>query len=115
MPPTVALAVATSAEALKTITPDEAAQVFEALKVSELTDEQAEELVNAVQDAPDTVRAEFENKVNVFDNKFNSYVPLGSTINVGQRKVMIAATGVLFMAPTVPTTSGSNPSNSRRK
>lgn len=111
----MALAVATSAEVLKTITPDEAAQVFEALEVSELSENEAQELVNAVQGAPDIVRAKFEDKVNVFDNKFNSYVPLGSTINVGQRKVMIAATGVLFMAPTVPTTSGSAPSSSRRK
>lgn len=103
---------------MQELTAQEAETAFAAVEVSELSEEQAVELIEAVQDAPEEVRAAFEQEVNVFDNKFNTYVPLGSTINVGQRKVLIAATGVLFMAPTVSvssSTSGSSSSDSRRK
>lgn len=114
MSPTEAVAVATNPEVLQTLTSEQAAEVFDALVVSELSDEEATQLIDAVQDAPETVRAQFEDKVNIFDNKFSTYVPLGSKINVAQRKVLIAATGVLFMAPTVPSTSGSASSNRRK-
>ncbi len=105
--PEEAIAIVTSAEVLQELTSEEATEVFDSLEVSELSDEQAEALVEAVQDAPEEVRAAFEEEVNIFDNKFNSYVPIGSNINVGQRKVLVAATGVLFMAPTVSVSSSS--------
>jgi hypothetical protein len=113
-----ATALATNPEVLQAVSAEQAAEIFDAVEVSELSDEQAEQLVDAVQGATEEVRAEFEDQINVFDNKFNTYVPLGSAINVGQRKVLIAATGVLFMAPAVSvssSTSGSSSSNPRRK
>lgn len=83
--------------------------------VSELSDEQASQLIEAVQDAPEEVRAEFEDKVNIFDSKFGNYVPIGSKVNVKQRKVIIAATGVLFAVPSVSASSStSNASDSRK-
>jgi hypothetical protein len=116
--PEEATALATNPEVLQAVNADQAAEIFDAVEVSELSDAQAEQLVEAVQGASEEVRAEFEDKINVFDNKFNEYVPIGSSINVGQRKVLIAATGVLFMAPAVSvssSTSGSSSSNPRRK
>ena len=113
-----ATAIATNPEVLKELTSDQADKVFEAVEVSQLTDAQADELVAAVQNAPDEVRASFEDKINVFSGKFNKYVPLGSKINIAQRKVLIAATGVLFMSPTVSvssSTSGSTSSDSKSR
>ena len=110
--PTEALAIATSAEVLKELTSDQADKVFDAVEVSELSETQAEELIAAVQDAPEEVRAAFEDKINVFGGKFNKYVPIGSKINVGQRRVLVAASGVLFMAPAVPVSSSSSSSQS---
>ena len=115
-----ATALATNAKVLQEVSAEQAAEIFDAVEVSDLSDAQAEQLVEAVQDAPEEVRAAFEDKINVFGGKFNKYVPIGSKINVGQRKVLIAATGVLFMAPTVSvssSTSGSasGESKSRRK
>ena len=116
--PDEATALATNPEVLQSVTPEQAAEIFDAVEVSELSDAQAEQLVEAVQGATEEVRAEFEDKINVFGGKFNGYVPVGSNINVGQRKVLVAATGVLFMAPAVSvssSTSGSPSSDSRRK
>jgi hypothetical protein len=116
--PDEATALATNPEVLQSVTSEQAAEIFDAVEVSDLSDAQAEQLVDAVQGATEGVRAEFEDKINVFGGKFNKYVPVGSTINVGQRKVLVAATGVLFMAPAVSvssSTSSSSSSDSRRK
>ena len=112
--------LATSPAVLQSVTSDEATKIFEAVEVSSLSDEQADNLIEAVQDAPTEVRAAFEEEINVFGGKFNNYVPVNSKIDVGQRKVLIAATGVLFIAPTVSvssstSSSSSTESNSRRK
>ncbi len=116
--PDEATALATNPEVLQSVTAEQAAEIFDAVEVSELSDAQAEQLVEAVQGATEEVRAEFEDKINVFGGKFNGYVPVGSNIDVGQRKVLVAATGILFMAPAVSvssSTSGSPSSDSRRK
>jgi hypothetical protein len=109
--------LATNPDVIQSVTAEQAAEIFDSVEVSDLSDEQAEQLVEAVQGASEEVRAEFEESINVFDNKFNSYVPIGSNINVGQRKVLVAATGVLFMAPavTVTSSSSSGPQSDSRK
>lgn len=115
-----ATALATNPKVLQSVTSEQATEIFDAVEVSDLSDAQAEQLIEAVQDAPEEVRAAFEEQINVFGGKFNTYVPVGSSINVGQRRVLVAASGVLFMAPAVSvssSTSGSSSteSNSRRK
>ena len=116
MDPDEAVFVATNAAVLQTLSSEQATEVFDAVVVSELTDEQAEALIEAVQDAPEEVRAAFEATINVFGGKFNSYVPIGSNINVGQRKVLVAASGALFLAPPVVSSSSSGTqSDSRRR
>jgi len=113
-----ATALATNPEVLQSVTSEQAAEIFDAVEVSDLSDAQADQLVEAVQGATEEVRAEFEQQINVFGGKFNAYVPIGSVINVGQRKVLIAATGVLFVAPTVSvssSTSGSQSSDNKSR
>ena len=113
-----ATALATNPEVLQLVTSEQAAEIFDAVEVSDLSNAQAEQLVEAVQGATEEVRAEFEEQINVFGGKFNKYVPIGSVINVGQRKVLIAATGVLFVAPTVSvssSTSGSQSSDNKSR
>lgn len=108
--------LATNPDVIQSVTAEQAAEIFDAVEVSDLSEAEAEQLVEAVQDASEEVRAEFEDSINVFDNKFNKYVPIGSNINVGQRKVLVAATGVLFMAPTVSvSSSSSSPQSDSRK
>ena len=107
-----ATALATNPDVLESVTSEQATEIFDAVEVSDLSGEQAEQLVEAVQDAPEEVRAAFEEQINVFGGKFNKYVPIGSVINVGQRKVLIAATGVLFVAPTVSVSSSTSNSQS---
>ena len=113
-----ATALATNPDVLESVTADQATEIFDAVDVSSLTDDQADQLVDAVSVASDEVKASFEEEINIFGGKFDKYVPRGSTINVMQRKILVAASGVLFMAPVVPvssSTSGSQSSTPSRK
>ena len=80
---------------------DEAEKVFDAIDVNELSESEAEALVAAVQDAPESVRTAFEKEVNIFGGAVDSYVPIGSTIPVSERRTLIAVVAVSFAAPIV--------------
>ena len=99
-----ALALATSQQALATLTEEQAVEVFQTIEISELSDEEAQLLVEAVQSAPAEVRQAFENEVDVFGGKTDNYVPLGSTVPVATRRAIIAITGVLSVV-SLSTTS----------
>lgn len=99
MTSTEAVAGATDPEVVASLSAEEASVLFAAIDESALTLEQAALIVEAVQSAPDEVREEFEAKVNVFGGKTDNYVPLFSTIPVGKRRTMIAATGMMTIVP----------------
>ena len=100
--PEVAVALATNPEALATITAEEATQVFDALVVDDLSEEQLVALVSAVQDAPVAVRESFETSVNVFGGAVDTYVPIGSTVPVSTRRALIAIT-IMTSLMAIPT------------
>lgn len=100
--------IATSAEVLSSIDGDQAAAIFAEIPIDSITEEQALEIIAAVQDAPTEVRSSFEEEINIFGSgSLNTYVPLGSTINVGQRRAVIAAGAVIAAAPAAGAASGS--------
>ncbi len=85
------------------LTEAQAEVLIEAIAEAELTDDQAEAIAEALSDAPEAVKEEFEAQINVFGGQFDSYVPTGSSVSVGVRRVIVAATAVVFAMPT-PTT-----------
>lgn len=99
--PAEALAAALDPVKVANLTPTEAAEVFAAIDESTLTPEQGELLVAAVQNAPPAVRAAFEAKINVYGGATDNYVPLGSTVPVRTRRIIIITTGLLVAMPSV--------------
>jgi hypothetical protein len=95
--------LATNEKVLQNITAEQASEIFSAIDVSTVTAEQAEQIVNAVQGAPEEVRESFEKEINVFDGVIDTYVPLGSSIPVGQRRVLIAVVATTMALPAAPT------------
>ena len=83
--------IATSEKILHSINGEQASQIFNAIEISSVTPEDAEEIVSAVQEAPKEVRSSFEKEINVFDGVVDNYVPLGSSVDVSTRRVVIAA------------------------
>ncbi len=81
------------------LTGEIAAQQLLSTDISELSEEEVEELIAAVQEAPVEIRAEFEATVDLFSGTFDDYVPLGSNIDVQTRRVIVAASTMLFVVP----------------
>ena len=90
--------LASSAKVLESISGDQATEVFASVSVSELTAEDGQAIVDAVQDAPTEVREAFEEEVDVFAGVFDEYVPTTSTISVGVRRSVIAVNLVASVA-----------------
>jgi alpha-tubulin suppressor-like RCC1 family protein len=104
---TQATALASNAQVLESIEPDQAAEVFEAISVSELSAEQESALVAAVTNAPTEVKTAFEATIDVYASGFDEYVAVGSTIDVGSRKSLLAATAAVASVAAVASTGGS--------
>jgi hypothetical protein len=87
--------LATTSEVLAVVTEAQAEAIFEAVVVEELTAEQGEAIVDAVQEAPKEVREAFEAAINVFTGLFDSYVMVGSTIPVEERRTLVAVSSTM--------------------
>lgn len=92
--------LATSAKVLKSIDGDQATEIFAAVDISAVTPEEASQIVSAVQEAPTEVRESFEEEINVFQGAIDTYVPLGSSVPISTRRVIIGASALaIFIAP----------------
>ena len=80
-------------------------EVIEELDYDELSNEQIEEIATVIQEAPEEVRETFEEEVNIFAGATETYVPVGSTVPVEDRRVIIAvqSAGIAVAAATRPT------------
>ncbi len=95
-----AVELATSATVLESVSADEAQQIFEALDLETIEPNQLVELIAVVQTASESVRESFETAINVFDGKTDTYVPLGSTVPISTRRLVVAAGAMLSAIPT---------------
>jgi len=105
-----AAVLATSAAVLENITSDQASEIFSAVDTGSITEEVKAEIIDAVQDAPAEVKEAFEEEINIYAEGFDEYVPLGSSVDVGTRRSIIAATAATaaVAAAGVATSSGSS-------
>ena len=99
--------LATSEKVLESIDGDQATAIFEEIPVSELTIEEEAALVEAVTNAPEEIKNAFEETIDVYAAGFDDYVAVGSSIDVGTRRSLIAATAVLSTVAVAPTAGGS--------
>ncbi len=90
----------TSPAVLENITTAQAEQLFGEIAPTELSPDEAEAVVAAVQEAPEEVREAFESTLNIFQGFADTYVPLNSTVPVSTRRALIAVGAVfLTLAP----------------
>ena len=57
-------------------------------------------------DESEEIKQEFEGQVNIFEGDFDDYVPDGSTVDVGTRRVVTAVTTIAVVAPAASRSSG---------
>ena len=92
----------TSPAVLENITTTQAEQLFNEIAPTELSPDEAEAVVEAVQDAPSSVRKAFESVLNIFQGFADNYVPLNSTVPVGTRRALIALGAVFLTVAPAP-------------
>jgi hypothetical protein len=108
--------LATSAKVLESIDGEQASAVFNAIVVAEVSEEAGAAISEALTEAPTDVKESFEEEINVFAGVFDTYTALGSSIDVGTRRSVIAvnlvtSTVALAAAAGGIPTPGSSPSN----
>jgi hypothetical protein len=84
--------LATSEKVLQSIDTEQAAEIFAEIPVGDLTSEQEAALVAAVSDAPTEIKNTFEAEIDVYGGGLDEYVPVGSNLDVGGRRTLIATT-----------------------
>ena len=92
----------TSPAVLENITTAQAEQLFNEIAPTELSPDEAEAIVAAVQDAPSSVRKAFESVLNIFQGFADTYVPLNSTVPVKTRRALIALSAVFLTVAPAP-------------
>ena len=88
--PEQATELASNPDVLAVVTSEQAEEIFATIDVTELDNTQLDALVEAVQEAPVTVRKAFEKTINVFGDGLGNYVPIGSKVPVNTRRTLIA-------------------------
>jgi len=94
--------LATSEKVLSSIDAEQASAIFDAIDINNIDITQAAAIVEAVQNAPVAVRAEFEDKIDVFNGKTDTYIPIGSSVNIGVRRVLIVSASFMIAIPPAP-------------
>ena len=95
--------LATSEKVLQSVDGEQATEIFDAVDIGAVTPEEAAQLVEAVQEAPTEVREAMESEINVFQGAIDTYVPLGSSVPIGTRRVIIGASALAIFCAPVPT------------
>ncbi len=90
-----AVSIASTPEVLDAVTQDQAEAIFEEIIVEELTTEQADELVEVLNEAPTKVKKAFQETIDVFSGLFDSFQMVGQTIPVGERRTLVAVSNTL--------------------
>jgi len=98
-----------SEEVLNELSDDQVTELIDAIVPSELSDDQALALSEALTDAPDNVKQEFEQQLDVFGGQFDTYVATGSAVPVGARRVIVAAAVAAFAMPAPSSSSRKQP------
>jgi hypothetical protein len=95
--------LATNPDVLAVVTQEEAVAIFDAIELSELSEVEALALVAAVQDASAEVREAFEDEIDIFAGLSDTYVPLGSSVPISTRRVIIASAALVITGTPAPT------------
>ena len=88
---------------MQSVDGEQATEIFDAVDIGAVTPGEAAQLVEAVQEAPTEVREAMESEINVFQGAIDTYVPLGSSVPVRTRRVIIGASALAIFCAPVPT------------
>ena len=100
--------LASSSKVLESIDTTQAEAVFEAIPVGDLTQAEEAALVAAVTDAPQEIKETFEETIDIYGEGLDDYVAVGSQVDVGSRRTLIAATTAVAAVAGAAATGGAS-------
>jgi len=98
--------LASSSKVLESIDTTQAEAVFETIPVEDLTATEEAALVEAVTNAPEEIKETFEETIDVYGEGLDDYVPVGSQVDVGDRRTLIAASTAVAGVAAAAATGG---------
>lgn len=104
LPPTLPETVEESITALQEdATPEQVTAAIQEIadNLDTLTTEQLDEIALVVSKAPPEVKKKFESEINIFGGGLDNYVPVGSTVDVGERRTLVVIGAVLTAMPVI--------------
>jgi hypothetical protein len=95
------IALLTEPQVVANLSVEQATELFDTLNPDDLSDSQADELVEILNTVPDEIKAAFEEEINVFGGAFDEYVPEGSApgVTVAVRRALVAVAGLSLSLP----------------
>lgn len=102
-PPAPQAAAEALTELVSADTPQEIEQAINAIaeNLATLTEEELTAIAQTLSVAPPEVKKAFEAEINIFGGGLDTYVPLDSTVTVGQRRVLVAVGAIMVASPAV--------------
>jgi hypothetical protein len=100
--------LASSSKVLESIDTTQAEAVFETIPVGDLTQVEEAALVAAVTDAPQEIKETFEETIDIYGEGLDDYVAVGSQVDVGSRRTLIAATTAVAAVAGAAATGGAS-------
>jgi hypothetical protein len=97
-----AASLVSSPTVLASVTSEQAVALFEEIAPEELSPAEAEAVVEAVQEAPTSVRKAFEAVLNMFEGFADDYVMTGQQVPIKTRRALIALTAVFLVTAPAP-------------
>jgi len=82
--------------------------VFETIPVGDLTQAEEAALVAAVTDAPQEIKETFEETIDIYGEGLDDYIAVGSQVDVGSRRTLIAATTAVTAVAGAAATGGAS-------
>ena len=82
--------------------------MFETIPVEDLTQAEEAALVAAVTDAPQEIKETFEETIDIYGEGLDDYVAVGSQVDVGSRRTLIAATTAVAAVAGAAATGGAS-------
>ena len=97
-----AASLVSSPTVLASVTSEQAVALFEEIAPEELSPAEAEAVVEAVQEAPTSVRKAFEAVLNMFEGFADDYVMTGQQVPIKTRRALIALSAVFLTVAPAP-------------
>lgn len=91
---------------------DEMVELVSNDEFADLDDTTARIVVQALNEADEDVKEEFEDQVNIFEGVVDDYVPSGSAVDVGTRRTVVAVAAATTTAAAVAASSRPAPTSS---